>query len=121
MMEKRLTLAFWGVLLGIAAWQSPNWWNSATDPRTDTGPVPPAAVAKADPQKPVNTRAGYKVRDPDVPYKIDLRNAKQVAEFFPSPEAVEDGATLSANAPGNSGPFDASGNLIMPLDPRNLH
>ncbi len=120
MMEKRLTVAFWAALLGIAAWQSPNWWQSATDPRVDNDPVPPIASAPAQPTGQLGPRR-TKPAGSNMPYKIDLRDAKQVAEFFPSPEAAEEGATLSANAPGNAGPFDADGMLIMPIDLGQQH
>jgi hypothetical protein len=116
MMEKRLTAAFWGVLLAIAAWQSPNWWASATDPRVDTGPVPPAVTAAVPAPDKLGPRRTEPPADRAMPYKIDLRDAKQVAEFFPSPESVEEGATFSKNEPGNAGPFDADGMLIMPID-----
>ncbi len=116
-MEKKLTFACWGVLLGIAAWQSPGWWNAATDPRIDDTPViQDAPVASLGPRKPELKR-----RDPKLPYKIDLRDYKQGDDFVRSPFNAEDGGEITFNEAGNAGPFDTDGKLILPLDPRNLH
>ncbi len=117
-MEKKLTLASWAILLAVAAWQSPGWWKAATDPRTDRGPV----VQKAEPVAAVSPREQEnKVRDPDLPYKLDLRDYEQNTEFLPNPFNAEDGGGIARNENGNAGPFDAEGNLILPLDIRNMH
>ena len=117
-MEKRLTIAFWAALLGLAVLQSPGLWGSKDDQRAAV-PVVKAPAPVAENFGP--RRDEYKLRDPSLPYKIDLRNRKQVAEFFPAAEEMRGKETLAINAPGNAGPFDADGKLIMPLDPRNLH
>lgn len=116
-MEKRITFACWGVLLGLAAWQSPGWWKSATDPRMDVAPVvQDVPVAALGPRKPEPKR-----RDPKLPYKIDLRDLKQTDEFVRSPFNAEEGGEIARNEDGNAGPFDSDGMLILPLDPRNMH
>jgi len=50
---------------------------------------------------------------------IDVRDLKQNSEFVPGLEQAQ-GADLR-NTPGNSGPFDASGELIFPIDTRKMH
>ena len=117
-MEKKITFACWAVLLGVAAWQSPGLWDSdATDPQIAAAPVEQhAPVAALGPRK-----SEYKRRDPGLPYKIDLRDAKQGAAFMRSPFNAEEGGEIARNENGNAGPYDANGMLILPLDPRNMH
>ncbi len=122
-MEKKLTLASWVILLVVAIWQAPGWWKSKTDPAITTNTtVNTDPVVQDTPLESLGPRnPDYKSRDPKTQYTLDLRDYKQNDKFVRSPFNAEDGGEVLLNGAGNSGPLDANGNLIMPLDMIDLH
>lgn len=113
-MENKLPIIASALILALAIWMNPDFLEGESESAPDAPAV--VTIEKAAPSVPA-------VRAVESPQKrtplIELSKYKQNSEIAePLPEAPYE-ATLSGrgrNAPGNDGPYDASGNLIIPID-----
>ena len=126
-MENKRVIVCWAVLIAYGLWESTDLMQDTFSSRAsreapplvvtdETPPIAPAEVETAKRADPVERPTS---RSEDAPKEtvIKLNEYQQTDPFAPVLEEVEQGAELvGVNAPGNTGPFDADGNLIFPID-----